>query len=296
MKPASPTLLAFLASNRRFVKVDVFTFELVGGSDDNYRLRYTAGQQDLSAYPVDTSDPVRRLYKAGAVIISGLRAKQSIGVDVDEQQAKFTPAAATLVQGLPFNQAVIEGVFDGALVRRDRYYFDAEDPLGEPIGGIPMFVGLVSTFDEVGRTDATLKVKSGTVLLNMPMPRALFQPTCRNRVFDAACGLDPDAFAVHGVVGASPTTTFIPWTSATAGMTQGRVFFEDLGIVGVWRAIKSADTSGLTLAYPLPEPPTPGENFTVYPGCNRTWTRCGELGNQARYRATRFIPQAEKAF
>lgn len=294
MKPVSDDLLAFLASNREYVKVDAITFYLVGGTDEIYRLRYTSGQTDLTTQPLD-GDVISRTWLSNVVLVKGLRAKQSIGMDVDEQSIALNPVGDAMALGVPFMQAITDGVFDGAFVRRDRFYFDAETPFAAPVGGVPMFYGRVSTFDQVGRTDATLKVKSGMVTLNRQMPRDLFQPTCLNRVYDAACALDPAAFAVNGTVGAGATTTHVPSTDSDAGLAQGRVFFADLGTVGVWRAIKSADSSGFDLAYPLPAPPVSGLAFTAYPGCDRTFARCGEFSNTARFRGTRFIPQPEKA-
>lgn len=296
MKPADPALVAFLAANRQFAYIDTFTFYLVGGTDENYRLRYCTGQQDQAFYPLD-GDPIHRIYKAGEVLVSGLRAKQSIGPNVDEQKMVLTPAPGALIQGVEFTRAVIEGALDGAFVRRDRYYFAA---LGQPtVGGAPKFYGLVTTFDDVGRTDAQLSVKSGLVILNQPMPHHLFRPGCLNRVFDAGCGLSMAAFAVTDVVSASPaeTTLFVPWSAADSSYIRGRIFFENMGLVGTWRAIKYADTTGLTLGYPLPQVPVIGEQFVAYPGCDQTKAGgCTRLVNTSRYRGFDFTPQSDTAF
>jgi hypothetical protein len=292
MKAASPELAALLASGV-FVYADVFTFELVGGTDETYRLRYTSHQQDLHLYLLD-GDPIRRTFVSGFGI-TGLRAKASIGVSVDEQTLAITFPEGALIQDVPAREAVLWGALDGAFVRRDRYYFADWDG-SPPVGGLPKFYGLVSTFDQIGRMDCTLRAKSGMVLLDQPMPRHLTGPTCVNRIYNPACGLDRDALAVHGVVEAGATTSFIPWAAGSdAGFSLGRVFMEDLGLVGVWRSIKSADAAGLTLAFPLPAVPLAGEHFTAYPGCNRTHPRCVELGNEARFRGFRFVPQSEKA-
>jgi hypothetical protein len=165
-----------------------------------------------------------------------------------------------------------------------------------PVGGLPKFYGLVSTFDQIGRMDVQLKVKSGLVLLNQQMPRHLTQPTCLNRIYDSGCALDKDVLAVHGAVEAGATATFIPWTAGSGtGFGRGRVFFEAISDVGTWRAIKSADGTGLTLAFPLPEVPATGAPFVAYPGCDGTAARCAELGNSARFRGFRFVPQSETA-
>jgi hypothetical protein len=292
MRPASPELEAFLASARAFIYVDVFTFELPGGTDDNYRLRYTSGQQNLTTVPVGGVTPVT--YRADKVLISGLRAKAAIGLEVTEQTILITPQAGALVQGLTFQTAARRRVFDGAIVRRDRFFFEAHGQ--PPVGGVPMFAGLISTFDSIGRSQITLKVKSGNVLLNQVMPRHLFQPACIYTIFDTGCGLDPDALAVHGVVESGATATFIPWAALSdSGFTIGKVFFENMGNVGTWRTIRTADATGLTLAYPLPEVPAAGDLFVAYPGCDGSAARCAALGNTANRRSYDFVPQSEKA-
>lgn len=296
MKSASAELIAFLASPeaREMVFVDVFTFALVGGSDETYRLRYTSGQRGFTVIPVGAVTPVT--YRADRMIVEGLRAKQSIGVNVDEQTVTLTPLEGCEIHGVAALEAILWGALDGARVIRDRFYFTAH---GEaPVGGVHMFHGLVSTFEQVGRTEARLRVKSANVLLNQPMPRHLTQPTCLNTVYDAGCGLLAEDLAVQGAVEAGATTSFIPWAAGSdAGYSLGRVFFETMGNVGTWRAIKSADAAGLTLAFPTPVLPVEGEQFVAYPGCDRTRARCDVINPDAatRFRGFRFVPQSEKA-
>lgn len=296
MKPASADLIALLAT-REANRADVFTFYLVGGTDENYRLRWTSAQQDIVAYPLD-GDPILRTWRARQMTVSGLRSRQSIGVKVDEQSVTLTPAPDTAIQGMLALPAILEGALDGATVRRDRYYYDGPVDGRAPVGGLAKFYGLVGTFQELGRTTATLSVKSGMVALETQMPRHLTQPTCLNRLFDAACGLVADDFAVHGVVEAGATPSFIPWAAGSdAGFSLGRVFMEDENVVGIWRAVKTADAAGLTLAWPLPAAPVAGEHFTVFPGCDRTHARCVVLNPAVatRFRGFDFVPQAEKA-
>jgi hypothetical protein len=298
MKAASPELIALLAS-QEFEYVDCFTFELNGGSDENYRLRWTNGQQDITTIPLD-GDPTQRVWRAREMLITGLRSRQSIGVKVDEQSVTLTPADDTLIQGVPALEAILWGALDGAFVRRDRFYYDGPAiPSRQPVGGLTKFKGLVSTFTELGRSTASLKVKSALVLLDKLMPAHLTQPTCINAVYDAGCGLIKDDLAVQGYVEAGPTLTFVPWAALSdSGFSLGRVFFENMGLVGTWRAIKNADATGLTLAFPLPRLPIVGEQFVAYPGCNRTHDRCMVINPDVstRFRGYRFVPQAEKAF
>lgn len=295
MKPADPALIAFLASDaaRNMVFADVITFELIGGTDENYRLRYTTAQHDVTAIGLD-GDPAFRTWRARDMQISGLRARQSIGTKVDEQSMTLTPSEDALIQGVAARQAILMGALDGAIVRRDRFYYaDFGQP---PIGGAQKFLGLVGPFTAMGRMDATLKVRSGLALLDQQMPKHLTQPSCLNRVFDAQCGLDEATHAVHTTVSAGATTVRIPIVGHSADFALGRVFFEDMGLVGVWRGIKASDGVGLTLYEPLPRAPLTGEAVTIIPGCDRLKASgCTRLANLARFRGFEHVPQPEKA-
>jgi hypothetical protein len=168
-------------------------------------------------------------------------------------------------------------------VRRDRYYYA---DWGQPtVGGAPKFMGFVSTFTELGRMDATLKVKSGLVLLDQQMPRHLAGPTCVNHVYNGACGLDAATHAVHTTVAAGATTSSIPLAAPSTDFALGRINFEDEGLVGVWRSVKDSDGVGVKLYVALAGAPVNGENVTIYPGCDRTLRGgCTRLANTARFR------------
>jgi uncharacterized phage protein (TIGR02218 family) len=142
-----------------------------------------------------------------------------------------------------------------------------------------------------------MKVKSDLVLLNIQMPRNLYQPNCIYTLYSSGCGVDQASYASHAVVGAAPSRTFIPWTGATAQFAQGVITFESGPNTSQTRTIQSASTSGLTLAYPLPVAPLAGDAFVAYPGCDRTLAGgCAFFANTARYRGHPFVPPAELAF
>lgn len=295
MKPASDALKAFLASAdaRAMVFADIITFYLVGGTDENYRLRYTTAQQDVSEYPID-GDVMKRTWTARDMLITGLRAKQSIGTNVDEQDLTLTPSPDCLILGDPARQAILYGALDGAFVRRDRFYYA---DWGEPsIGAAPKFFGMVGPFTALGRMDATVKVKSGMGLLSIQMPRHLAQPSCLNTVYDAGCGLDAAAHAVHTTIGAGATQTVVPLVAPSTDYTLGRVLFEDEGVAGLWRGIKASDGTGITLYEPLPTAPLATTHVTIYPGCDRTKAGgCTRLANTARFRGFPMVPDPHAA-
>jgi hypothetical protein len=297
-----------LLDSRQFAYAEAITIRLA--DVDGTVLAYTNSQYDFTVPPCDGSLALQT-YNARDVLISGLRFKASNGgatqpgdpttsITVDEQSVTFmpnqNPAAPSMIAGVPFLEALNQRAFDGATIQRDRWFFDA--PANRAVGGMPMFYGFHASVDSLGRTQAVIKVKSDLVLLNIMMPRNLYQPNCQFTVYSAGCGADPAAFVVHDVVGASPTRSFIPWASATAQFTSGRVFFESGPNTNRTATIRKADTTGLWLSYPLPYLPAAGDDFAAYPGCNRQHDGdCAFFGRQAAFRAPgEFTPQPEMAF
>src|ERR1700760_4650663 len=87
---------------------------------------------------------------ANGPLVSGLKYKGSIGLEVDKQQITIAARPTDVVNGAPFLIALRNGAFDGAPVFRDRVFLSA--PAGTVVGGVRMFHGRISTVDSVGRT------------------------------------------------------------------------------------------------------------------------------------------------
>lgn len=252
-----------LMKTAQFVYADCFTIIPKVGDP----LRYTNAQQDVSVLPVD--GVARQTYQAQKVVISGLRVRNNLGVEVDEQEVDISYPDTPIYQAsLTWAQALLQGRLDGARIRRDR--FVAED-WGKPWqGGFPMFVGLVSTLDKVGRQSGTIHVKSDLVLLDTQMPRDLFEPNCKNTWGDDGCGVVQSSYAAVGVIGPSPNRSTLPWSGADAGYALGKVHITNGDSVTRVRTISRADDDFLYLTYPLDFDPAEGMEFTAYPGCQRT--------------------------
>lgn len=282
----SADVLALIAS-KQFVYADCFTITL---NDGVTVLRYTSAQQDVNVIPLD--GVMRVSYRAADVLISGMKFKLQIGVSVDEQDVKLSCQPASLINGTPFMLALKQGVFDGATINRDRFF--AAD-FGQPWqGGAPMFHGVVSTLDAVGRTQAQIKVKSQLVLLNMNMPRTLYGPNCAHVLYDSECTLDRNSFVSHATCLAGCTSSVLNWAGAATVHQLGTVYIENGAGVTEIRTIKRVDPGvSLTLAYPLTFTPAPGDLFNAYEGCDRTFTRCTAFANTDHWRAFRFVPSPE---
>lgn len=279
-----------LLATKRFAFADCFSII----NKDLEVLRYTTVQKNVViANPVEGGG-LETTWTSTGPKVSGLRLEIGVGVEVDEQTMRLDFAPDAEYRGLPFPTAIRYGRFDGGTIRRDRYFCER---LGSPwIGGVPLFVGQTSTADKIGRSFAELKVKSDLVLLKMPMPRKLFQPQCLHTLFDPGCGLEKAAFEQTGIVESGSTQSFIKWAGATAGLKAGTVYIEDAGGVTLVRTIESVGGGGVHLVYPLEVLPLTGTNFKAYPGCIRTYARCGEFSNQANYQGFPFVPVAETAY
>ncbi len=164
------------------------------------------------------------------------------------------------------------------------------------VGAVLLFQGRVSTVDAVGRIAARITVASDLVLLDVDMPRNVWQPTCNHVLFDSGCGLPKEAFGGAGVVGAGATPTRIPWAGASPAYAQGTLTVTGGANAGATATIKTADATGLTLAYPLQTAPAVGDTFVAYQGCDHTLATCrAKFANAARFRGFPFVPTPETA-
>lgn len=282
---------AALAS-RQFVYADCFSIIPRVGS----ALYYTTAQQSVSVFPLDGS-PLRRNYVAGQVLIEGLRVKNNIGVEVDQQEIQlYYPETPVYQNSIPWSQALLQGRLDNASIARDR--FVATD-WGQPwLGGFPMFRGLVSSLNRVGRQSATINVKSDLVLLNRQAPAYLWEPNCKNTWGDAACGVDQEDWAVAGTVGSSPTRSRLPWAGSGPEFNLGKIHIHNGDSVTRVRTVARATSSEIFLAYPLDFDPFAGQTFTAYPGCSRTVDAtfgCPKYHTnwQEKFKGFPFVPVAE---
>lgn len=285
-------------------------------------LLYTTHQWDFSVPAVDgtglthyvsndvgvTKDSLKLRVTSGQ---SGQGNDPSASIEVDEQSLTLTPnmdtAAPSMIGSTPFLQAVRQRAFDGAVIQRDRWFFDPDiltaTGLPTPVGGLPMFYGYASAIDQLGRTQAKLKVKSALALLGIQMPRNLFQPNCVYTVYSASCGAVKASFVNHGTVGSSPTASVIPYSGGVPGsipFANGEIFMESGPAINQTRTIRAFDASNLYLSYPLTVAPLAGDLFDAYPGCNRadplvsgSTSDCIFFSRQGSYRATPRTPQNE---
>jgi uncharacterized phage protein (TIGR02218 family) len=289
LKSASSALLSYINSVRGQIDsplyfAECFTFTLAAGTI------YAWTNVDYAVIYNGTT------FSCTGPLVQGLKYKQSVGLEVDKQQITIAARPTDLISGAPALQAIRSGAFDGATVERDRVFLTA--PSGTVIGGVMLFTGRVSTIDNAGRTSAQITVASDLIILDYDMPRNLYQATCLHTLYDSGCGLNRSTYAANGTVGSGSTATLINTSVALAAHQAGSILFTSGANANLRATVKSvAVGSSLTLMYPLPNTPVPGDAFTVYQGCNHTTGACqSQFNNLANFRGFPDTPPAQIAY
>lgn len=284
MKTASAALISYLNGLRSqndaaLVMADCFTFTLLSG------LILTYTNADVPVHLNGYS------FLANSVLIDGLQYKSQIGLDVDQQKLTISARLIDTVQGVPFLQALRNGVFDGCEIERERAFLSSWQAASVPIGSVILFKGRLGTIDNVGRTTAEITVNSDLVLLDLNMPRNIYQPACIHVLYDSGCTLVKNAFGANGIVGAGSTNATINWSGASSVYAQGSITFSSGVNAGKTATIKTTGSGTLMLAYPLVNAPAGGDAFTVFQGCDHTMATCkAKFNNLANFRGFPFVP------
>ncbi|MBF0115772.1 MAG: DUF2163 domain-containing protein [Magnetococcales bacterium] len=286
MKHASDELIQYLQSEQSFLMADLYEFQLVDGTT----LRYSTFDADFLCDG--------RLYSSTGPIIRRSRTRCVIGVEVDTLNLEVVPGPNDLLLGAPWLQAVGVGALDGATLALYRIFLQPDLSV---VGGITLFVGQVADI-QITRTLAKLTVNSAVQMLNVKLPRNVWQPGCLHTLYDADCAIDRDdpAIATETTVQSGSTNTAL--TSGLAlvearWFEQGYVHFLSGALTGVRRTIKSCSGDGVfQLLLPLPSIPAVGDAFKAYPGCDKTQATCtNKFHNVRNFRGFPYIPVAETA-
>lgn len=280
---SSPGALATLLNTRTDVVVfDLYTLTLPGGTV----LRYSG---------TDVAVTVNAVTWALGPTFSRGRTKQSIGIQVDTLDVTLFADASQLVAGTPILQYIARGGLDNARLQVDRAYKAGDDVA--VVGTLLWFVGRIAE-QYPDRTQARLVVKSDTELLDVMVPREVYQPGCTNTLYDSACGKSRTAFTVSDAAASASTetrTTFGHALAQTAGYFDlGVVKFTSGANTGVSRTVKKHGAGLMTVLSPFPFDIAAGDAFDIYPGCDKTLATCeAKFSNRLRFRGHPFIPTPE---
>ncbi|MCF3127947.1 DUF2163 domain-containing protein [Acinetobacter soli] len=282
MRAASEKLIALLDANQ-FIMADLYTITTV--QNDVYR--YTNYDFDLIVGG--------ELYRSDGPIISRDGITLSLGVEVDNLSITIDVTDEETFESLRIVQAFHNGQMDGARFKLERIFMDASTPTDTSAGTIKLFEGRIIE-PEFDRNTIQASVASDLDELNVQMPRNLYQPSCSNTLFDHACGLNRENYALETVIAAGSTASRILCDihQPQGWFTQGVIEFLEGGNKGLKRTIRLHELDVLLLTLPLLEDPEVGQRIKVYPGCDKRLETCqNRFNNFARFRGAPFIPIPE---
>lgn len=229
-----------------------------------------------------------------------------VGLDVDTWQVICAPSPQATIGGQPFLSALRAGALDGAVIEVDRCFVDnrAGAPQApaflSPLGVVNIFTGRVAEVD-FGRSNAVISINSHLELLNVAIPRNVFQAGCRWRVFDPGCTLNRASFGTNGTIASGAASNVISVTLGgavlgsktlalgTLQMTSGK----NSGFQRLVRSWTAGSPATLNLISPFPYPVATSDTLTVFPGCDRQINTCGLFDNVQNFGGEPFIPVPE---
>lgn len=290
MKPTNATLNTILASSQ-FMCVDAYTFYLFDGTV----LRYTSGDTDI----VYLGNTYSAGGVSGAIFNSGsnTQLKWKVGLEVDTLKFKVAPRAAT-VEGYDWFTAINIGLFDGAQLNLGRFYMTT---YGDTSAGLlTVFTGRVGKL-EMDRTTIDFSINGFTELFNQPLPRNIYQANCLNTLYDSSCTINQATYAVNGSFSSGSTSNSLNASlgQATGYFSEGKIKFTSGVNNNLWRTVQlytNGSPSVIKINVPVYTPPSNGDTFTIYPGCNKTMATCSaKFSNLANFRGFPFIPENSMA-
>lgn len=219
--------------------------------------------------------------------------KSTSTLEVDSLEVTIETGESVTLTGIPFAHAAANGALDGATVKLERAFMLT---WGVVTATVHLFEGRVAAINPT-HTAVVIQVKSFLEVLDSQWPRNIYQPACCHQLYNTGCGISRSAYQVTGTA-TGGTTTKINWNTGKAAgyFDQGVIVITSGSNSGARRTIKSSDTTGLTIALPLPFSITSGTTFQVVPGCDKTHTTCNsKFGNISRYRGFPWVPIPENA-
>lgn len=316
MRPATSSVSNFLNTWNPLSEntiADLYTFTFLTGEV----LRYSGYQTAISAPAPNTNTPLLNFVLGPE--FKRNRCKWQVGVQVDELEIDvYASASQTLALSsvVTWQDAVFNGLFDGALLELDRCFMSKNtlSPTPVVVGTVTWFYGRVGDI-EAGRTKIAFKVKSLLDLLNVQMPKRLLQASCTfvfgdnmclfNRLTDGAAGPGgggpPYAQTITATAGT--TSTQIHYTTAAPNpstlFSQGTLIGATGLNTGYKRTIVSITSPSDNIIYllkPWVFNVAVGDTFTMLPGCDHTLNTCQTVfNNLLHFGGFPYIPSPESA-
>jgi uncharacterized phage protein (TIGR02218 family) len=284
MKTASGSLIALLNTMGVFLMADLWTITL----RDATVLRWTNVDTNItmagSTWTASTDQGGQPLIKRGP-----LRCVR--GLEVDVLDVTLLTGGTVQLSGIRLPLAAHNGAFDGARVKVERVVMPTWGDTSA--GSLVLFEGEVAGVDPATAM-TVLHVKSDLERHNIQMPHTLFMPGCANAFGDAGCGKNLAALTATGTAGAGTNASQVTGVAGADGYYNLGVITMTSGpAAGSRRSVKSFTGGVVVPAVPFPVAPAPGDTFSIYPGCARTYAACQGWANTNRFRGCPYVPVPE---
>jgi len=276
MKTASAPLIALLGSDAQILMADLLTITLKDGS-----VSYLTSSDVNITYGGYT-------YLSNSIQFQRSKIKSVVGVKVDSLDLSLYGDSTTLIGGQSLKVAAVLGAFDGATIQLDRAFMQV---WGQVVGTLLLFSGNAGQID-IGRTEVKINVTSTLELLNIQMPRNVWQPGCINTLYDTGCGLARTAVAGATSAGSTALVINSTLTNPDKYFNLGYITYTSGVNAGLSRTIKSYTLASgqITLMNEFPTAPATSDAFNAFHGCDKQQATCSGYGNLARYRGFPYIP------
>lgn len=221
-----------------------------------------------------------------------------VGLEVDSLTLTLTDNVGTVINGQALVSFIRAGGLYGARLQLDRAFWGPTDTA--PVGALLWFSGRVAEY-RCDRYGAELTIKSDLELLDVLVPRELYQAGCLNTLYDPACGIDRAGLTVTGTASSATDSKRITFSqslvAATGYFDLGVVTFTSGANTGISRTVKiytHGSPGALTVLQPWPFAVAGGDAFAIYPGCDKTQATCtSKFSNVVRFRGMPYIPVPE---
>lgn len=282
-EPSPGQLLAFLNSNRVVRFAELYTFTTAEG----VVYRYTSGDR-LVAVNGHAFALGPKFWRS--------QVRMTVGIEVDTLNVDLHAEDAVTMGGTPLVQAFAAGYMDRGTVVVERLYMDTANVMQ---GTVLLFAGRVGQII-TERGHVALEVLSHTELLDVMIPSGVYQPSCRNTLYDLQCGISRSAQKISktvtgiGVQRRSFYANFAATAAAAHGwLTLGVIKFTSGANAGISRTVKMHVGVGgsVEVAFPWPKDIAIGDAFDAYPGCDKTKATCAaKFGNLQFFAGEPFVP------
>jgi len=197
---------------------------------------------------------------------------------------------------VPFLEAAWQGQLDGAILQLERAFMPTYGDTSP--GTVVLFAGRISDID-CTRTGIEIRCRSHLELLNIQMPRRLWQSSCAHLFGDAMCQFDRSSLQANFTAQAGSTQAQIAASlspSPASLYMQGTIVGLTGANAGSSRTVANMGAGWIYVKLAFLSPVMAGDEFRLLPGCDRTLATCSNVfNNAAHFGGFPYIPTPETA-